>query len=71
MKKDCLLLLLGAIIMLIGCDKSESEGRTDAPITEKAFLDSVTFGQEALISYQYDAQGRVHSGTVPSVYKGL
>ena len=58
MKKYGLLLILG-IIMLIGCDKSESEGRTDVPDTEKAFLDSVTFGQEALISYQYDAQGRI------------
>ena len=45
--------------MLIGCDKSESEGRTDVPDTEKAFLDSVTYGQEALIFYQYDAQGRI------------
>ena len=59
MKKYSLLLILSIIIMLIGCDKSESEGRTDVPDTEKAFLDSVTFGQEALISYQYDAQGRI------------
>ena len=58
MKKYGLLLILG-IIMLIGCDKSESEGRTDVPDTEKVFLDSVTFGQETLISYQYDAQGRI------------
>ena len=45
--------------MLIGCDKSESEGRTDVNDAEKAFLDCVTYGQEALISYQYDAQGRI------------
>ena len=71
MKKNSLLLIMGVIIMLIGCDKSESEGRTDAPDTEKVFLDSVTLSQETLISYQYDSQGSITLLTEGNGYQNV